>query len=334
MKYIKMLIVIVFVGVLLYLGFKDVAFDKMLEALKSMKLITLFVFIIGIFLQFFIRAYRWGILLKPYKKKIKLITLYNFTVIGYMLNLFPGRVGELAKAFMLAKEEKIDKGIGLGSVFLERLIDFLTVVVFFLISLLLIPNLNSKFLNGLKANSFIFLIAVSFIFIILFLLNNKMFFGRVEKLITFISKIIPIKYRESSENFLLDFTKGIRLKLGFKDTVKLVLSSIMVWVFLIPFYWYLLQGFSIELSMAQTTTHLSVLVASAAIPTPGMAGTFDITSIRSLTEIIGKTVEVKAAAYTIILHVSILISQIIAGLVAFKMQGLNFNILKTLREKK
>ena len=96
----------------------------------------------------------------------------------------------------------------------------------------------------------------------------------------------------------------------------------------------LLKGFSIAISFSQTTTHLSILVASAAIPTPGMAGTFDYSSIRSLTEILGKSIEAKAAAYTIVLHVSVLISQIVAGAIAFKMQKLDLSILDKLRKEK
>ncbi len=335
MKYIKIVIIFVFVSFLLYLGFKDVSFSKMIDALGGVSISAVIIFSIGTFSQFFIRAYRWGILLRPYKKNIPIMTLYNFTVIGYMLNLFPGKVGELAKAFMLAKQEKIDKGIGLGSVFLERLIDFLTIVLIFLVSLLLIPEIKSDFLIGLKANSFIFLIIVFIIFCVLFLLNNKSFFAFVEKIISFFSKLIPKKYREGTRLFLIDFAKGIRLKLGFSDTIKLILSSILVWIYLIPFYWILLKGFNIDISIAKTTTHLSVLVSSAAIPTPGMAGTFDAFSIRSLVEILkpANVVDV-AAAYTIVLHVVVLASQIIAGSIAFKMQKLDLSILDKLRKEK
>jgi uncharacterized protein (TIRG00374 family) len=333
MKYIKTLIVLSFVFVLLYLGFKDISLSEILTALKDVNIWVPIAFIFGTFLQFFIRAYRWGILLRPYKSHIPVITLYNFTVIGYMLNLLPGRVGELAKAFMLAKEEKIDKGVGLASVFLERLIDFLMIVVFFLISLLLIDSTNSKFLKGLKANSFIFLIIVFIVFLMLFLLNNKKFFSFVEKVITFFSKIIPLKHRKTATVFLIDFARGIRFQLGVKDTVKLIFVSIMVWTFLIPFYWFLLREFGIILSFSQTTAHFSILVASAAIPTPGMAGTLEISSIKSLTEILGNSIRVKAAAYTIVLHFIILLSQIVTGMIAFKMQGLNFGVLKKLRKE-
>ncbi len=65
-----------------------------------------------------------------------------------------------------------------------------------------------------------------------------------------------------------------------------------------------------------------------------MAGTFDITSIKSLIEILGKSVEVKAAAYTVVLHVIVLLSQMIAGGIAFKMQKLNLSILDKLRKEK
>ncbi len=334
MKYIKIIMITLLVFGLLYLGFRGISIDEAIQALKNASIWAIIIFFFASILQFFIRAYRWGLLLRPYKKRIPLMTLYNFTVIGYVLNFIPGKVGEFAKAFLLAKEEGIEKGIGMGSVFLERIIDILSIILIFLVSLILIPDLNSPFFISLQSNAIWFLGVICFIFLILVLLNYSFFFNLAEKIIRLLCKMVPRKFRETMTGFLINFTKGIRLRLGLLDSIKLILASILVWVFLIPFYWIMLKGFHIDITLAETTAHISLLVASAAIPTPGMAGTFEAGSILSLKEILGNAIEAKAMAYTIILHLVILLSQIVTGFIAFKMQGLNLSILEKVRKEK
>jgi len=63
--------------------------------------------------------------------KHSLLTLYNYTAIGFFLNLLPGRLGEPVRGILLAREEKIDKSYGLASVVVERMIDFLMMILIF-----------------------------------------------------------------------------------------------------------------------------------------------------------------------------------------------------------
>ena len=136
MRYVKILLIVGIVGVLLYFFFQDVNFGEVIAIIKGLNPIFPIVFFTGLFLQFFIRAYRWGLLLKPHKEKIPLLTLYNYTVIGFLIStILPGRLGEPAKGMLLASEENISRSYGLASVVLERLIDSLMIVLLFLTSL-------------------------------------------------------------------------------------------------------------------------------------------------------------------------------------------------------
>ena len=103
MKYVKILLVIGIVAILLFFFFKNVDFREVFTTLSSLQLIYPVVFLLGLYLQLFIRGYRWGIILKPHKDKIPLFTLYNYTMIGFFLNVIvPGKVGEAAKGILLA----------------------------------------------------------------------------------------------------------------------------------------------------------------------------------------------------------------------------------------
>ena len=165
MRYLKLLLILSTIVILLVFFFQNVDFTEVLTIIKNINLIYPLLFIMGTFSQFLLRAYRWGIILKPHKKKIPFSSLFKFSIIGAFINIIvPGRVGEPAKGILLAKEEGIKKSYGLASVLLERLIDFLMIVLLFLVSLFFIKETNSQFLASLKVISFYLLPIIVLIF--------------------------------------------------------------------------------------------------------------------------------------------------------------------------
>ncbi|MCP5104115.1 MAG: flippase-like domain-containing protein [bacterium] len=336
MRYVKILLIVGIVGVLLYFFFQDVNFGEVIAIIKGLNPIYPVVFFTGLFLQFFIRAYRWGLLLKPHKEKIPLATLYNYTVIGFLIStILPGRLGEPAKGMLLASEEKISRSYGLASVVLERLIDSLMIVLLFLTSLFFIKESQSKFLADVKQVSYFIVPVIVLILILFYLVNTNRVFRYVEKLIYFFSKFIPAKIREKAVSFLLNFVKGLRLNLGVWDFLKLSLSSLLVWIFFVPFYWFLMQGFEFgsRVGLLETVPYFSIIVAAAAIPTPGMAGSLDAASRHGLEQLYGVETNT-AAAYTLLVHFIIIAVIIIPGLVALWSKGLNLKTIRSLKENK
>ena len=154
-------------------------------------------------------------------------------------------------------------------------------------------------------------------------------------------KIVPERSREKFTAFFIDFIKGLKLKLGFSDSLKLLFSSILVWVYLVPFYWILMQGFSFGSSvpLIETIPYFSLIVMSAAIPTPGMAGSLDAASKHGLLELYKNTagqslVSVnEAAAYTLLVHVLIIVVIVIPGFISFSSKGLKMSSVKKVGEK-
>jgi uncharacterized protein (TIRG00374 family) len=336
MKYIKILLVIAIVSILLFFFFKNVDFREVFTTLSSVRLIYPLVFLLGLYLQLFIRSYRWGIILKPHKDKIPLFTLYSYTMIGFLLNVMvPGKVGEAAKGILLAGEEKIGRSYGLASVVLERLIDSFMIVLLFLTSLFFIRDTRSPLLISLKKASFFIFPLILCFFLLFYLLNTGRVFFYVERIIRWLAKLLPHKIRERAVSFGLNFVKGLRLNLSFSNYVKLLFSSIVVWVFLIPFYWFLMQGFKFgpNTTILETIPYFSMLVVSAAVPTPGMAGSFDIVSREVLMSSIYKAHINEAVAYTVLAHFLILVVMVIPGIVAFWMKGVNIKTIRKLKSK-
>ncbi len=342
MKYLKFLIVLILVFILLYFFFQNVEFKMVIDIIKNVNPLFIIVFLAGLYTQFFIRAYRWGILFHPFKKNISILNLYHYSLIGMFINtLIPGRIGEPARGILIAREEGLEPGSGLATIVIERMIDSLMIVVLFFTSLLFIDSSNSILLEKLKSGGVIFLPIVISIFIMFYLINIPGIFNIVERILRFFLRIVPERSREKTTDFLLSFIRGLKLKLSFTDSLKLLLSSVLVWVYLVPFYWYLMQGFKFgsSISILDTIPYFSLIVMSAAIPTPGMAGSLDAASKHGLLELYKNSagqsiVNInEAAAYTLLVHVLIILVIVVPGFISFSSKGLKMSSIKKVGEK-
>jgi uncharacterized protein (TIRG00374 family) len=336
MKYLKIFLILAIVITLLYFFSHNVDFNRVIIIIKDVNPLYSMLFLVGVYLQFFIRSYRWGIVLKPHKEKISILTLYNYTIIGFFINiLIPGRVGEPARGILLASEEEIKPSFGLASVIIERLIDILMMILIFLGAVFFIKPQNIKFLTDLKKVSYFIFPFIILLFCLFYLINREKIFVLIEKGLHFFARILPERIREKVTSFILSFIKGLKLNLGFGDYVKLWLISMVVWLFLIPFYWILMKGFLFggNVSLLETIPYFSIIVMAAAIPTPGMAGSFDAASRHGLEQLYGAGVN-QAAAYTLLAHFLILLAIIVPGLIAVWAKGLNFKTLGSFREKR
>ena len=82
------------------------------------------------FVAVFFRALRWRYLLSP-MRLLPVSRLYPVVVIGYMANnLLPARLGELVRAYYLARREHLNTSATLATVAVERVYDGLTLLAF------------------------------------------------------------------------------------------------------------------------------------------------------------------------------------------------------------
>jgi len=337
MKYFKYVVILILVCILLYFFFRNVEFEKVLKIIRNVNPFYIVVFLLGLFTQFFIRAYRWGILFRSYKNKVSIMNLYHYTLIGMFINiLIPGRVGEPTRGILIAKAEGIKTGTGLATIVVERMIDFLMIIVLFFVSLLFIDSGNSKFLWELKSAAMILAPIVVAVFLIFYLINIPKVHSLVERILRFVFRLVPKRSRGKVTDFFLNFIEGLKMKLNLTDSIKLFFSSALVWVYLVPFYWFLMQGFRFgsSVSLLDSVPYFSLIVISAAIPTPGMAGSLDAASKHGLLELYKNQaghsiVSVnEAIAFTILVHALIIMVIVIPGIISFYTKGLKLSSVK------
>lgn len=83
------------------------------------------------------RTWRWQMLLEPLGYKTRFINGFLSVVLGYFINLFITRTGEVARAASLAKYEKLSFDKTMGTIVVDRLIDLITVSLIMVVGILL-----------------------------------------------------------------------------------------------------------------------------------------------------------------------------------------------------
>lgn len=115
---------------------------KTLEIISGINLFYYFFSFIIYFSIFFLYGYRWKILINSSGESASTFILTKLIFIGSALNfVFPGRVGDITRAYYLKDKNSIKVGKGFATIIIEKVYD-----IFFLlcITLLLLPAIQFK----------------------------------------------------------------------------------------------------------------------------------------------------------------------------------------------
>ena len=111
------------------------------EVVSEIRRANLWLFLLSVTLAtvvFPLRAWRWGPLLETAAPGTSFRARYAATTIGFMgNNLLPARIGEFARAFALAQQQKTSMVAAFASLVAERLFDALAVVAFLFLAIAL-----------------------------------------------------------------------------------------------------------------------------------------------------------------------------------------------------
>jgi uncharacterized protein (TIRG00374 family) len=271
----------------LFLAFYKVNFNEVLSGFKRINLSLVFLMVIFYVIYFSIRAYKWSFIFKP-NAVPKFGNLFSSIMIGVMVNnVFPAKLGEIARAFIIGKKEKISISLSFGTIIVEHIFDFLA-LFFSLIVLFLISEKERVFLlkSDIEAFRIFFYITVlGFLLFIAFLVFFKI---KTAFFIDIMKKIIGIFSKKFVEKGKIDrwvnlFTEGLRSIDDFKNAIYIFMVSLLQW-FIIGLITYIgLHSFNLGLifTSAYLVTILVVL-GNVIPPSPGGIGPTQLFSVIAL----------------------------------------------------
>lgn len=248
-------------------------FETVINSTINIKYSYLFPALIFYMSSFFVRALRWQFILFPIKAVSYSIS-YRIIIIGWMTNnILPARIGEIVRAYLIGKKEKISKTSSLATIVLERVFDGITLLIILLIFSISLP-LPNLIKDIVIFSSCLFFIALSA------LLSLRFFGSRMARFL----HVIPERFQKKILIHFDNFNSGLRvLSLNGIAFLKLVVYSIVIWLLEGSMYYFVLESFGLNLDFYVAFFLLAVVNLGILVPAaPGYIGTFQFFSIMAL----------------------------------------------------
>lgn len=118
---------------LLYLAFKGVNFENLVNDLKQANYYWVLLSLVFAFIGYVSRAYRWKLLIEPLNYNPPVKNVFYALMFGYLANFAFPRIGEISRCGSLTKSDKIPMDSLIGTVLIERAIDMLVLFLFLFI---------------------------------------------------------------------------------------------------------------------------------------------------------------------------------------------------------
>ena len=223
-SYIKILLPISIGIYCIFFSFRNISFTDFTKYFYEINYLWVFV---GIFLgalSHISRSYRWKYLIEPLGYKLGFINSVLAVFSAYLINYTIPRAGDIARATMISKYEKIPLDKTLGTIVAERAVDVICILTIIATGLIFEFNRISEKLISLIENTEIsvVIIYVGVIILILFVSNRV---------------LRKSKYYKSILNFFSGIIEGLTIIFKMEKRVPFILHSIFIWLMYILMFW-------------------------------------------------------------------------------------------------
>jgi uncharacterized protein (TIRG00374 family) len=266
---------VVLAGVLLFLAFRGVNWQEMLQTVRRARLEYLAIACVVATTAHFVRSLRWRVLLSA-EKVLPPGTVFWATMVGYLGNSFlPARAGELIRSVAIGRQADLSTSFVLATALTERILDAAALALIGLVAVLAVAHLPVWLATAVKV------IGVSALTAILL-----MFFApRVEGWLGRILARLPLStgLRSRVVGIVTQFLVGVR---AFQNPPRaLLFAGLTVAIWLIDASSSMIgaRALNLALTLPQALILLAALGLSSAVPsTPGNLGVFQFVGVTVL----------------------------------------------------
>jgi glycosyltransferase 2 family protein len=174
-------------------------------------------------LSHLIRAYRWTFLLEPMGYSPRLLNSFLAVSIAYLMNLFIPKSGEVSRAVVLDRYEKVPFEKGFGTIISERVVDLIFLLFFTALAVILQFQALSDYVQQLiPIRKILILLGISLLALVSFYLFLKYSGG------TFSTKI---------KAFAKGLKEGVFSILKMRQKLAFLITSLLIWgLYLLSFF--------------------------------------------------------------------------------------------------
>jgi len=313
---------IVLAVIFLYIAFYDVNFGEVLNLTSHASIFWIAVFIISFYAGHIVRTLRWKVILHSVKPDASFKHLFGSLMIGYGINCVTPKLGEITRAVMIGKWEKLSRSSMLGTVIVERVIDIISLGFAVLISAYVWRESLYEIFPWLESTLYLSGILMFGILIIIYLTvrYKEKFYGIIIKLFSKISE----KYAHKLAYIFEMLTEGFSSLKGAKNYfLTILLTIILLLIYAASSY---IGFFTLSMNEIQPVTFqmgwvlMSIAAIGVVIPTPGATGSYHTLAKSTLVLLFGFG-ETVSVAYAFLTHIISYILFIFTALIIFFVQN-------------
>ena len=296
----------------IYLALRGMHFGQVWQGVQEANYGWIIPGVLIYFVGVLARTWRWHYMLRFFKA-IPLRRLFPVVIIGYMgNNIYPARAGEVVRVYALRRKETVPMSGSLATIFVERILDGLVMILFIFASLPFVPT--PVWLRRIVIVASPLFLGAMALFLILAAAPQRVQ-GVASWLIDWLSTVLsrlPIlsggsfssSLRESGEVIMGRFLAGLSFLRSGRDLGLVFAISLLIWLVETVTYWCVMQGFSFRVPFYGLMLMNGIVNLATIIPSsPGYVGTFDAPGIRVL-EGLGVP-GAAAAGYILVLHATL-----------------------------
>lgn len=290
-----------FSALCLWYAFRGVDLAAMTGSIARVGTAWVLASVVGCLLSLIGRAIRWRYLLDG-SKPVSAWSLISATFIGMMANnLLPARLGEVVRAWVLAKREAMQAPAVLASIVVERLLDMIALVALLGVAVAAAPPLSGRGADVIRQAGAIgvVLCAAGGVGVMVMARFQTQILRATERWL----QSTRHAWGARGIEMLRFFLEGLSVLRGRMGAVAWAVGlSFITWAFGIASLYLLAQGFELGLTIAQSTLVFVVVLFGIAVPSaPGFVGTFHGFCVAGLILVAGTDPTV-AAAFATLLH--------------------------------
>ncbi len=319
-KILKFLVPTAVLALSFWVTLDDVDYTRLWEALSAANMWWVTATLPIILVSHYLRAVRWRVMLEPVRTDISTWNAFSAVMIAYLFNNIIPRSGEIARPFIFARRENLPVSTSLASVFVERMIDVLSLAVLLILAVSVFSDDFARaFAGNDNAGPETVLIVLS-VFIGVFLCGLYILLRT-----TLIQKFLALTVKRFSETFysraltqLQAFSDGFAVLSKPRLYMRVFVITVVMWtLYVVPLYMvfeaFSLQQYYSQFSMLDANV-LCVLtsVAIAVAPTPGAAGVYHLATQKALENLYSVPRE-EAVAYAFVAHAIGFLTNLVVG---------------------
>lgn len=237
--------------------------SELWQAIREVDISTLILALAFYLLAYFVRSIRWHLLMDSATRPT-LLKVWSYSLIGNMINyLIPIRAGEVAKAWLLKKQDNIPMSSGLSVIFIDKSFD--TFGIFLALALLpfLTLKLNTAMYILMGGLALVFVLSVGLVLLAMF--NQQKVIQVLRKLFFWLPKRFHAKRDEFIRLFIggMDLFRSQPLKLlgalGF-TILGVILDGL--------YFWLIFRAFGMVYPFAMVLFGYTLINLSYALPQP------------------------------------------------------------------